>query len=70
MSADIRCPRCTVEYPTLDDFPVDRSRLSGRYPYCKPCATELQAEWRAKNPEKYRAGVKRRIDRIKATHAP
>ena len=64
----ITCTRCETEQPEVD-FPADRSRVSGRYPYCKTCAVELQLQWRVNNPEKHAAIRKRRVDKIKKSHA-
>lgn len=59
------CPKCKTDYEDEEDFPIDRSRVSGRYPYCKPCSVMLQMVWRMNNPKKHKAGVAKRIARIK-----
>lgn len=61
------CPKCKSNYEE-DEFPVDRSRVSGRYPYCKACAVMMQMLWRENNPDKHKAIVARRLARIKKSH--
>ena len=45
------CPSCN-EDKSLEDYPIDRNRPSGKYPYCKPCANLKGKEYRLANPEK------------------
>lgn len=51
MDDTARCPRCDTTKP-VTEFPLDRSRKSGRYSYCKACN---------------RANAKNHIDRRRAT---
>jgi 5-methylcytosine-specific restriction endonuclease McrA len=45
------CPSCNEE-KSLEDYPIDRNRKGGKYPYCKPCASRKGKEYRVANPEK------------------
>jgi hypothetical protein len=36
-----RCGRCNEEKP-VDEFPGDKRRIDGRYPWCKPCCCDYQ----------------------------
>lgn len=37
------CVRCGEDKP-MEDFPIDRCRRDGRYPYCKPCKSQYMSE--------------------------
>jgi 5-methylcytosine-specific restriction endonuclease McrA len=39
------CTKCGKNKP-LDDFPNDRNRSDGKYPWCKQCNKEHVAKWR------------------------
>lgn len=45
------CPSCKEE-KSLEDYPTDKNRTNGKYPYCKPCANSKGKEYRLANPEK------------------
>ena len=64
-----QCPKCKNTYDDPEDFPVDKSRKTGRYPYCKPCAVALQQLWRMQNPEKHQVIVDRYRAGQKARHS-
>lgn len=49
-----RCPDCEATKP-LDDFPVDRARRDGRYPYCRDCQRIRVARARKKRLEHHNA---------------
>ena len=44
------CPRCETAKP-LDDFPRDRSRKDGRFPYCKACNSKHSRRWALEHPK-------------------
>ena len=48
-----QCTACGW-FKTLDDFPNDKSRPSGKFPQCKACNYGNVTKWRKDNPEKYR----------------
>jgi hypothetical protein len=69
-----RCARCTADRP-LDDFPRDRSRSSGRHPYCKPCHRAVSAartqsgdwrEWRRQAAARNYAAARELLNRLKS----
>ena len=47
------CAKCDSE-KSLEEFPKDKNRKSGRYPHCKPCTNAITKKWRLDNPEKRR----------------
>jgi len=63
------CSKCGSTYETTE-FPRDRRRNDGRYPYCKGCAVALSTMWKLANPEKFRASQRRRAERNKARNTP
>lgn len=46
-----RCPKC-LRVKTLFSFPKDRSRISGRYPWCSNCNTKNASAWGKRFPAK------------------
>lgn len=51
---DKLCPRCGVTKP-LTDYPKDRRRPSGHFPYCKACNTKHARKWAVENKDKVAA---------------
>jgi hypothetical protein len=47
----IRCSRCK-QHKLETEFNINRRAASGRNPYCKPCAREYMAAWRANNRDR------------------
>lgn len=52
------CPRCGHERP-IADFPRDRSRKSGIYPWCRSCNVDGMRRWRERNPERAKSTARR-----------
>ena len=50
------CPGCKVEKP-LDAFGKNNSKPDKKQGYCRECKRAYDANWRAENPEKKRAGT-------------
>ena len=50
----------------LDAFAKDRTRKAGVHPYCRPCAAEIQTEWRRRYPERHAALQRRAYEKRKA----
>lgn len=51
--ADKHCNKCGNVKP-IEDFPNDRSRIDGKYPYCKLCNRKKVSEWRSDNPDAFK----------------
>ncbi len=51
------CKKCD-EVKVLDDFPRDKNRPDGRFPYCKACSCARSRAWATANPEKKAASDK------------
>lgn len=47
---DLTCSKCG-HTDTVDGFPKDRRRPSGRSSLCRSCARSLTSDWRSKNPD-------------------
>lgn len=45
------CARCH-EYKVWDNYPVDKSRVRGRYPACRACQDKAVRKWQTSNQEK------------------
>lgn len=45
------CPRCH-EVKHIDEFPRDKTRKAGVFPYCKSCTCERTKEWTQRSPER------------------
>jgi DNA-binding transcriptional MerR regulator len=56
---------CTVcrEAKDLVDFPPDKRNNDGRSSLCRTCDGKVKREWQARNPEKVKAGHRRRYQR-------
>jgi hypothetical protein len=52
-----RCPKCNQERP-FEDFPRDKSRADGYYPYCKQCHRKIQAR---RSPNRVRIDERNRL---------
>lgn len=41
-----RCPKCKADPQPLESFGINKKRLDGRQPYCKPCYREVAKAFR------------------------
>lgn len=46
-----KCVQCR-EYKRLDQFSLDRSRITGMNPRCRVCGSQNTKQWRRANPER------------------
>lgn len=51
------CGKCDIEH-SEDMFRKDRSRTSGRHPYCKPCEKAAKQAWYLKNIDHVKSKAK------------
>lgn len=59
-----RCCKCAETKP-IDQFALSKTSADWRSSTCKPCSYKRTLEWRAKNPEKVRAGSRAQAARAK-----
>lgn len=62
------CTKCNTEHPD-DMFRTDRSRTSGRYPYCKPCEKAGKQAWYLKNIDHVKSKAKSNRSKNKDQYA-
>lgn len=64
-----RCPRCSKKAGHDVEHPISEFTSLRPGDYCKTCAREANAEWRAANPEKARATMREATRRHRADPA-
>jgi hypothetical protein len=63
-----KCSCCKIIKPAANFHP-ERTRVTGLYPYCRPCALKKQQEKYQRGKEKYKAKAASRYNKIKGTEA-
>lgn len=64
-----QCQRCKKVKP-IEEFPKNKRNCDGRGSYCRSCWSKITAEWRKKNPEKWREIQREQMLKVKYNITP